>query len=108
MISLTRADSTNKDFIELVKFLDADLLVRDGKDQSFYAQFNKIDMIKNVVVAYYNNSPAGCGAIKPYSKDTMEVKRMYTQPEHRDKGIATIILTELEKWAKEMSYKKCV
>ena len=108
MTKVIRTDSDDRDFIELVKQLDAELAVRDGKDHSFYAQFNKIDKIKYVVVAYEDNKPAGCGAIKEYDKDTMEVKRMYTLPESRDKGIATGILTELEKWAFELHYAKCI
>ena len=108
MIRLVRTDSGNQDFIELVKFLDADLAIRDGADHSFYAQFNKIDKIKHVVVAYENNKPIGCGAIKEYASDTMEVKRMYVKPESRGKGIAAQILTELEIWAAELSYTKCI
>ena len=92
MIKIIRTDSDNKDFIELVKYLDADLAERDGDDHSFYAQFNKIDKIKYVVVAYENGKPMGCGAIKEYSPDTMEIKRMYTLPESRGKGIATKVL----------------
>lgn len=46
MIRIIRTDSDNQDFIKLVKRLDADLAERDGKDHSFYAQFNKIDKIK--------------------------------------------------------------
>lgn len=108
MIKLIRTDSGNQDFIGLVKHLDADLAKRDGKDHSFYAQFNKIDKIRNVVVAYENNIPVGCGAIKEYTPNTMEVKRMYTSPENRGKGIASKILAELELWAAEMSYDKCI
>ena len=82
--------------------------MRDGKDHSFYAQYNKIDKIKYVVVAFEDNKPASCGAIKAYDKNTMEVKRMYTLPGNRGKGIATKVLVELEKWAGELSYKKCI
>jgi putative acetyltransferase len=108
MIIIKRTDSDNNDFIELVKFLDADLAKRDGKEHSFYAQFNKIDKIKHVVVAYENDNPIGCGAIKEFSPTMVEVKRMYTSPECRGKGIATTILIELEKWAAELSYEKCI
>jgi putative acetyltransferase len=108
MIRLIRTDSEDKDFIGLVRALDADLAKRDGGDHSFYSQFNKIAKIKFVVVAYENEIPAGCGAIKEYNTDTMEVKRMYVTPEKRGKGIATEILTALENWAGEMLYKKCV
>jgi putative acetyltransferase len=108
MINLLRTDSDNPDFIGLVRYLDADLAKRDGADHSFYAQFNKIDKIKHAVVAYENGTPISCGAIKEYSPTTMEVKRMYTLPESRGKGIAGKILSELEQWAAELGYEKCV
>jgi putative acetyltransferase len=108
MIKIIRTNSDHPDFISLVKLLDADLAIRDGEDHPFYAQYNKIDKIKFTVVAYENEKPVSCGAIKEYSPDTMEVKRMYTLPEFRGKGIATIILLELEKWTKELGYKKCI
>lgn len=108
MIRIIRTDSDNQDFLKLVKYLDADLAERDGNDHSFYAQFNKIDKIKHVVVAYENNKPVGCGAIKEYTPSTMEIKRMYTFPETRGKGIATRVLTELEIWATELSCEKCI
>lgn len=108
MITIKRTDSDNKDFIELVKWLDADLAMRDGKEHSFYAQFNKIDKIKYVVVVYENDNPIGCGAIKEYGPNMVEIKRMYTSPGNRGKGIATQILVELEKWATELSCEKCI
>lgn len=105
---LQRTDSANPAFITLTRELDEDLAVKDGDDHPFYAQFNQIDSIKYVVIAYEDGNPAGCGALKEFSSDTMEVKRMYTRPGNRGKGIATAILNELEKWAGEMGYKKCV
>jgi len=108
VLTLTRTDSDNSDFIQLVRLLDADLATRDGNEHPFYAQFNKIDKIRHVVVAFENNLPVGCGAIKSYDLQTMEVKRMYTLPEHRGKGIAKNILKELEKWAAELSCNKCI
>jgi putative acetyltransferase len=108
MINIIRTNSDNKDFTDLVKHLDADLAKRDGADHSFYAQFNKVDKIKHVVVAYENDIPIGCGAIKEFDPATMEVKRMYTLPQGRGKGIAGKILAELERWAAESSYSTCV
>lgn len=108
MIKLIRTDSDNPDFVELVKYLDADLAERDGSDHSFYSQFNKINKIKHAVVVYENDNPIACGAIKEFTPDAMEVKRMYTSPQSRGKGIAGKVLTELENWASELSYKKCV
>ena len=108
MLTLKRTQSDHPDFIDLVKFLDADLAERDGNDHAFYAQFNKINKINHVIVAYENDKPLGCGAIKAFDAQAMEVKRMYCTPESREKGIATQILNELERWACELSYTKCV
>ena len=108
MIRITRTDSENQDFINLVKDLDAEMAIRDGEDYSFYAQFNKIDTIKYAVVAYENERPVGCGAIKEYATGTMEIKRMYTSPDSRGKGIAGRILAELEAWADELGYETCI
>ena len=105
---LIRTDAHNPDFINLVKLLDADLAIRDGEDHAFYAQFNSIEHIKHIVVAYKNDKPVSCGAIKEFSPDTVEVKRMFTIPEYRGRGIAALILKELEQWAEELSYKKCI
>jgi GNAT superfamily N-acetyltransferase len=108
MIKLLRTNSDNSDFINLVKLLDAELAIVDGDDNTFYSQFNKIDNIRYVVVAYENEKPAGCGAIKNYGEDAMEVKRMYVPPENRKKGIASKILNELENWTKELSCTRCI
>ncbi len=108
MIKLIRINSNNPDFIELVKDLDADLANRDGDEHRFYAPFNKIVHIKQAVVAYDNDRPVGCGAIKEFDQNTMEIKRMYTTPVSRGKGLATQVLIELENWATELGYKKCV
>ena len=62
-----RTDSDNKDFIDLVKLLDAELAVLDGDEHVFYAQLNKTDKIKHVIVAYENDKPISCGAIREYS-----------------------------------------
>ena len=108
MIKIVRTSSDNPDFKELVKLLDAELAERDGADHPFYAQYNKIDKIKFAVVAYENGIPVSCGAIKEYSNDTMEIKRMYTLPESRGRGIAAKVLIDLENWTKELSFERCI
>lgn len=108
MLKILRTDSGDNDFLELVKELDKDLAERDGNERDFYNRFNKLDKIKNVIVVYEGDIPAGCGAVKKYSYDTMEVKRMFTLPQFRSRGIASLVLAELEKWAIELGYSKCI
>jgi putative acetyltransferase len=104
MFSLKRTTSDNKDFEKLVHQLDAYLKILDGDDHEFYAQFNKTNLLKNALICYENEIPVGIGAYKEYDSVTVEIKRMYTLPEHRGKGIAKAILNELELWAKEENY----
>lgn len=108
MLTLTKTNSENKDFIHLIRFLDADLAQNNGDQNAFYAQFNKVNLIKHVIVAYEEDKAVACGAIKEYEPGVMEVKRMYTSPESRGKGIAGKILAELEAWAVELNYHKCI
>lgn len=108
MIEIVRTNAHHPDFIELVKDLDADLATRDGAAHAFYAAYNMIDEIKYVVLAYENQRPTGCGALRQYGSKTMEIKRMYVVPQKRRTGIASRILLELEHWAAELSCIKCI
>lgn len=108
MLDIVRTASENKDFRNLVSLLDAGLAITDGEDHAFYDQYNKLDAIKYVLLAYQGSVAVGCGAIKEFNEATMEVKRMYVREEYRGKGIAGKILSELEKWAKELGYQKCI
>jgi putative acetyltransferase len=42
MFTLKRTDPGDKDFIDLVRLLDAELAIRDGDDHAFYSQYNGI------------------------------------------------------------------
>jgi putative acetyltransferase len=108
MATLLRTNSSNADFQALVQLLDADLRQRDGEDHSFYAQFNKIDMIQHAVVAYVDDQAVGCGAFKPFQENTVEIKRMFVRPEFRGQQIAQAVLAELENWAREIGSSFCV
>lgn len=104
MITIKRTTSDNEDFDILRIQLDAYLRVLDGEDHAFYAQFNKSSSLKNALVCYEDTVAVGIGAYKEFDANTAEMKRMYTLPEHRGKGIGKTILTELENWAKEEGY----
>lgn len=108
MYIIKRTNSNDPNFQNLVVLLDRDLAIRDGEEHSFFAQYNKITSINHVVVAYENGLAVGCGAIKAYSEDIVEIKRMFVLEANRGKGIASLVLLELEKWAKELGYKKCI
>lgn len=108
MVALLRTNSQNPDFEHLVTQLDAGLKITDGKEHAFYDQFNNIDSIKYVVVAFVNNEAVGCGALKKVDETTAEVKRMFVLSEQRGKGIASEILREIERWASELGFRQII
>ena len=108
MFLLQRTDSDNVYFRGIVAMLDTFLAERDGQDHAFYAQFNKLDSIKNAVVCFDDYEPVGCGAFKQYDETTAEIKRMFVKPCYRTKGAATMVLQELEKWAEENNFSSAI
>ena len=102
-----RTDANHPAFRALVTELDKDLAIRDGDEHAFFAQYNKLLDIRHVVVVD-GDEPLGCGAFKPHEGDCVEIKRMYVPPAHRQKGIASLVLRELEHWAHELGYGRCV
>lgn len=107
-MTIKRLDSTHSDFQNLVRNLDATLAEHNGDDHDFFNQFNRSDTIKNCIVIYIDGIPAACGAFKPFSGDTVEIKRMYTDPKFRKKGLASAIVMALEGWGKELGFEKAI
>mgnify|MGYP001266242939 FL=1 len=108
MITIKRTNSDDTNFQELVKLLDLELQERDGEEHVFYATLNKTNTLNYVVVAYDQNEAIGCGALRNYSNDTMEVKRMFVPLNKRGQGIASTVLSALEIWCRELGIKKCI
>lgn len=108
MYTTQRTNSEDQDFRLLVTQLDKELAIINGEKNDFFTAYNKIDLIRHVVVVYEANKPVGCGAIKKYDHDIMEIKRMFVPLEWRGKGIAGKVLNELQTWARELGYRKCI
>ena len=105
---ISRTTANDEHFRELVSKLDAELADRDGDEHDFYHQYNGLEQIIHAIVATRDGRPVACGALKEFAAGTMEVKRMYTLPEHRGEGLAATVLAELEQWAHEDGYHTCI
>lgn len=103
-VHLKRTTSANPDFRTLVNQLDHDLRIRNGEMMDTYDQFNIIENIDTVVVAYLDEAAVACGCFKPFDNQALEIKRMFVRPTARGKGISIRILHELESWARELGF----
>lgn len=107
-MNIERTQSSHPHFVQLVAELDAFLTVKDGDMHDYYDQYNSIDNIPYVVLIYENEQPIACGAMKPFDSHSVEIKRMYTLPNQRGKGLGRKVLQELEAWAQELNYATLV
>lgn len=60
------------------------------------------------VVAWLDGQPIGCGAVRPLQRrpGVGEVKRMYTSPDARRRGVSRAVLDHLEGIAVELGYRR--
>ncbi len=107
-LKIIKTNNSNIDFVELTSQLDNDLNNRYGFKQSEYDELNKIGPIDTAVVGYIEGKPVACGCFKVLGNQTIEIKRMYVQRDHRRKGFSSEILQMLEKWASELGHSKAL
>lgn len=107
-IDILKTDAANPHFQSLVRALDYYLALLDGEDHSFYAQYNKLNDIKNCIIVFCDGEAVSCGAFKSFDDKVVEIKRMYTKEEYRGNGFAKMVLRFLEKWAREEGYSSAI
>jgi len=107
LITYKRTNSTDPDFHKLIGELDHDLTMRNGAEQGKFKEFNKVDKINWVIIAYQNSAPIGCGGFKN-TVEQAEMKRMYVKATLRGQYIGENILIELETWAKELGFTSSI
>lgn len=61
-----------------------------------------------LVIVYDHGDPVACGAIRRRDAETAEIKRMYVRPLARGRGLARLVLGELESTAIRLGYRALV
>lgn len=103
-------DGSDKDFVELCSMLDDNLneIVGGEQQRTEYIQYNSLNNIHDVVLAYVDELPVGCASFKKYDDQTAEVKRVFVHKDHRGKGISQQLMNKIEELAKGKGYKKLI
>ncbi|MGK5443750.1 GNAT family N-acetyltransferase [Micromonospora sp. URMC 105] len=60
------------------------------------------------LVAYLDGEPVGCGGWRSHGDDTAELKRMYTAPAARGRGVARAVLAAVEESARYHGRKRMI
>jgi GNAT superfamily N-acetyltransferase len=95
----------------LITALDAHLASRYEPEQRFGPNLKPAQLAAGLgtfLVARVDGRAVGCGAVRLLDPATVEVKRMYVEPEHRGRGVAKEILTHLEAAGRELGARRSV
>jgi GNAT superfamily N-acetyltransferase len=101
----------SSDARRLVAALDAHLSSRYAPEQRFGPHLKAEHVAPGVgtfVIARAEGKAIGCGALRRRDGATVEVKRMYVEPEMRGRGVAREILNHLESAARSMGAERLV
>jgi GNAT superfamily N-acetyltransferase len=104
MITFVRTNFSNQDLHKLIVELDNEFVIRYPFLENMRIPFNILNESARVVVAYDHLMPVACGAFRPINETTIEIKRMYTIPSIRNRGIGKNILIKLEDWARREGF----
>lgn len=105
MMTTIYSDGKNPHFILLCHELDSALdEIAGTQRQEVYNQYNLLDSINDVFIAYNDRVPAGCASFKHYSEGVAEVKRVFVKPEFRKRRISKELMANLEKKAINKGY----
>ena len=71
-------------------------IVGGRKNREAFIPYNISESISDVLIAEIDGKAIGCGGLKMYSRNAIEIKRLWVDKEYRGKHIATEIMERLE------------
>ena len=97
-------------FLEYAKALSVDLCFQDFTRELHELPGKYAPPAGRLFLAYYNDTSiaerlAGCGALRPFSAEICEMKRLYVRPEFRGRGMGRALTLALITAATEIGYR---
>ena len=107
---LQKTDCENPDFINLCDELDIFLNYAIGGEEKRekYKKFNHTDTMDFCFIAYDGEEAIGCGALRKYSEQEIEVKRVFVREAYRGKHIGSMIMEAMIAQAKQMGFQRMI
>ncbi|WP_394834673.1 GNAT family N-acetyltransferase [Pendulispora rubella] len=108
-LSVRRADLTSDEAATLIRALNHELasMYSEPGANHFHLDPAQVTGARGAyVIAYVEDEPAGCGAVRAFDDGTAELKRMFVVPRWRALGISRHILHTLEEHAAGIGVKR--
>ncbi len=97
--------------VQLISQLNAELSATYTEEGATHFRLDAEEVAEGrgvFLVAYHDNQPVGCGALRKLDESTVEIKRMYVAPESRGRGGGRAVLNALEKEARNLGASRIV
>jgi putative acetyltransferase len=110
-IDIRRTDILSPTAEELIRQLNVELQARYPEDGANFLRLEAHEVREGhggFFVAYANEAPIGCGAIRRIDRAVAEIKRMYVAPEARGRGVGGRIVAALEAEAVRLGFSRLV
>lgn len=98
-LEIVHSSPSEPDATNLIHELDQDLRVRYPDSAIYGIEPGQLEERGAFLIARVDGTPAGCGALRPLTETVAEIKRMFTLPAFRRRGISGQLLAELERVA---------
>ena len=91
----------------LIAILDEELFAEYSPEDHHTVDFEPFHREGGIfVVAFDEETPVACGALRPLDEESIEVKRMFVVPSHRGRGVSRAVLAFLEDKARSLGFRR--
>lgn len=91
---------------ELDSFLNGAIGGEDKREK--YKKFNHADTMDFVAIVYDGGEPVGCGALRKYSEEEAEIKRVFVRASYRGKNVGGMLVEKLIAQAEKMGFRRLI
>lgn len=111
VLSISRADLADADVLSLIAELNAELAAMYPEPGANHFRLDADEVAGGrgaLLIARLDGAPVGCGAVRLIEPGTAEVKRMFTRPAARGRGVGRALLAALESEARALAVHRLV
>ena len=103
-------DGNDPDFQRFYRLTEAYYSrIAGGKSKRLaFIPFNASSEIPHVLLAYQEETAAGCAGLKRYSETDAELKRLWVEPAFRGRHIAARLMDQIEEKALQMGFRRLI